>query len=234
MDEFGGELFISGSIGAPFWGLYQFFGFYEMMTSLIQRPALAERLLERLTLHHLELLRAYAAVGFDGVWVEDCYSSADLISLAHFRRFAAPYVHQLIAEINRLGMKSIYYFCGDVSDRLEDLVRMGPHALSLEESKKGFVIDIAAVDKVVADRTCLLGNFDAITLLEKGSYAEIAAEVERQLTVGRRRGRFVTSLGSPVTPRTPTAKVREWVEMARERSGVGDTLKPPGPSLANY
>lgn len=215
--EFGDEYFIFSSIGAPFWGLHSYFGFYEMMTNLIERPEWVERLIEKITIASLETLKAYARIGIDGVWVEDCYSSADLISLAHFRRFAAPYVKRQIELINGLGMKSIYYFCGDVSDRLEDLVQMNPTCISLEESKKNFVIEINKVDKIVAGRACLFGNVDAIGILQNGSREVMVAEIKRQLEVGRRSGRFVMSLGSPVTPLTPMAKVREFVDLTRER-----------------
>lgn len=218
--EFGDELFVVGSVSTPFWGLYFHFGFNQLMMNLVEHPELVEPLLEDITLHHIEVLRAYAEVGFHGIWIEDCYASSDLISLPQFRRFAAPYAERLVAETNRLGMKSIYYFCGEVADRLEDLVRMEPHAIALEESKKGFEIDIAQVDAVVGNRSCLFGNYDAIRLLETGSPEAIAAEHARQIGVGRRHGRFVTSLGSPVTPRTPAARTREWVELARALSDV--------------
>ncbi|MFQ6039836.1 MAG: uroporphyrinogen decarboxylase family protein [Candidatus Poribacteria bacterium] len=214
--KFGDEYFIFASIGAPFWGLQGYFGFYEMMTNLIERPEWVKRLTERITVASLETLKAYAQIGIDGVWVEDCYSSADLISLAHFRRFAAPYVKRQIELINELGMKSIYYFCGGVSDRLEDLVQMNPTCISLEESKKNFVIEIDEVDKIIAGRACLFGNVDAIGVLQNGSREIMATEIERQIEVARRSGRFVMSLGSPVTPLTPTAKVREFVDLTRD------------------
>ena len=213
--EFGDEYFIFSSIGAPFWGLQGYFGFYEMMTNLVERPEWIEHLIEKITVSSLEALKAYAQIGIDGVWVEDCYSSADLISLEHFRRFAAPYVERQIKLINELGMKSIYYFCGDVSDRLEDLVQMNPTCLSLEESKKNFIIDIDEVDKIVAGRSCLFGNVDAIGILQNGSREVMKAEIEHQIKIGSRCGRFVMSLGSQVTPSTPAAKVREFVELTK-------------------
>jgi len=214
--EFGDEYFIFASIGAPFWGVHSYFGFYEMMTNLIEKPILVECLLEKITTASLETLKSYAQIGIDGVWVEDCYSSADLVSLEHFRRFAAPYVKCQIDTINELGMKSIYYFCGDANDRLEDLVQMQPTCICLEESKKNFVIEIEEVDNIANGRVCLFGNVDAIGILQDGSRATIAKEIKRQTTIGHNSGRFVMSLGSPVTPSTPTAKVREFVDMARE------------------
>jgi len=220
IEEFGDEHFIVSSIDAPFWRMNGYFGLHDMMTSLIEHPDRAEHLLERVTVASLEELKAYSEIGIDGVWVECAYSSADMISLEHFRRFAAPYLERQIRLINELGMKSICYYCGDASDRLEHLVEMGPTCIALEETNPKYVNEIDEIDRVIDGRVCLFGNVDSIGVLQNGSREEMAAEIERQLDVGRRKGRFVMSLGSPVTPSTPLAKVAEFVGLARERSAA--------------
>ncbi len=89
-------------------------------------------------------------------------------------------------------------------------------ALSLEESKKGFTIDIAEVAESVRGRCALLGNLDAIRLLPEGSEQELRAEIARQAAAGRRNGgRFVMSLGSPVTPGTSPERVRRYCAMVQ-------------------
>jgi len=112
----------------------------------------------------------------------------------------------------------VYYYCGDPWDRLDAMVATGVDAIGLEESKKGFHIDIDDVDSAVAGRAALLGNLDAIGLLPHGSPAELRDEVQRQLDVGHRSGRFVASLGSPVTPGTPMSRVRLYTDLVRELS----------------
>jgi Fic family protein len=52
-----------------------------------------------------------------------------------------------------------------------------------EESKKGFAIDIEEVAERVDGRMALLGNVDAIGLMEHGSDEELRAEIARQLGV---------------------------------------------------
>ncbi|KYH39480.1 MAG: hypothetical protein AYL32_015980, partial [Candidatus Bathyarchaeota archaeon B26-2] len=157
----------------------------------------------------------YAEVGVDGLWIEDCLSSASEISTEHFRRFALPYVREVASEVRRAGMKSIYYFCGDVHDRLEYLLEVGADAISLEESKKNFEIDIGWVNEVVSGRCCIFGNLDSVRVLQDGTLEDLEREVSWQIEVGREYGKFVVSLGSPVTPRTPVGRVREYVEAAR-------------------
>lgn len=214
-ETFGSERFLVAHIPAPLWGAYHYMGIKGTLLNILRNPSLIEYLVERLTLNALETLRTYMEVGIDGIWIEDCLCSAGEISLPHFERFALPYVKRLISEVRRLKMKSIYYFCGDVRDRLGKIVEARPDAISLEESKKGFRIDIARVDELVKGRACLFGNLDAINLLSKGSRRELEDEVKRQIDIGRRSGKFVVSLGSPVTPGTSLQRVRDYVEIAR-------------------
>ena len=66
-------------------------------------------------------------------------------------------------------------------------------------------------------RCAVFGNLDAVGVLQDGTDAALRAEVARQLEAGRRaEGRFVMSLGSPVTPGTPVARVRQYCDLVRE------------------
>ena len=141
----------------------------------------------------------------------------DMIAPDTFERLHLPFVRRLVTEIRDAGLHSIYYYCGAPGDRWELLFAAGADALSLEEGKKGFQIDIEQVVERAAGRCAVLGNLDAIGVLQKGSEGELRAELARQIAAGRRNGgRFVTSIGSPVTPETPVERVRLYCELARE------------------
>jgi len=196
VERFGSEKFIYANVGSPYWrAITGYMGFRGMIRGIFRRPRLVE-----------------------AVWIEDCLSSASEISTEHFRRFALPYVKDVVSEVRKTGMKSIYYFCGDVHDRLEYLLEVGADAISLEESKKNFQIDIEWVNEVVSGRCCIFGNIDSLRVLQDGTLEELEREVKRQIEVGREHGKFVVSLGSPVTPKTPLRRVREYVEIARRYS----------------
>lgn len=97
------------------------------------------------------------------------------------------------------------------------ILSLGADALALEESKKGFSIDVEEVVDRVGGRMCVLGNLDAITLLDRGSDAELEREIGRQLRAGRRNdGRFIMSIGSPVTPGKPLERVRRYLDIAHQ------------------
>ena len=97
------------------------------------------------------------------------------------------------------------------------ILSLGADALSLEESKKNFAIDIEDVVERVQGRCTVLGNLDAVDVLQNGSEEELQAEIARQIAAGRRNGsRFIMSLGSPVTPGTPVERVRSYCDLVHE------------------
>ena len=124
----------------------------------------------------------------------------DMISPAAFARLSAPLTRQLVEEIRGAGMHSIYYFCGDPAGKWDQLLDAGADALALEESKKGFTIDIDDVVDRVQGRCAVLGNLDAMGVLARRGEADLRAAIAEQIRAGWRNGsRFVASLGSPVT-----------------------------------
>lgn len=213
--EFGESHYPIRHVHAPLWRTYRLWGFQGMMTMIAERPDLVEYACERYLALALVSLRESSALGAAGIWIEDCMT--DVISPQAFGRLNVPVVRRLVDEIRALGMQSIHYFCGDPSDRWDELLSIGADALSLEESKKGFDIDIEEVVERVQDRCALLGNLDAVGVLQDGSEDVLRREIARQLGAGQRNGgRFVMSLGSPVTPATPVERVRLYCELARE------------------
>lgn len=215
LDEFGSEKYPMQHVGSPLWRCYGLWGFEGMMTAILDIPDLVEYVCQREAELICRSVRQAAALGAAGIWVEECLT--DMVSPDAFRRFNLPYLRQIIDTIRETGMHSVYYYCGDPTGKLDLLLDSGADALSLEESKKGFDIDIAEIAEYVHGRMPLLGNLDAIHLLETGTEDEIRAEIARQIAAGRRNGsRFVMSIGSPVTPGTSTVRVRQYCEWTRE------------------
>jgi hypothetical protein len=209
------ELMPCGYVVSPLWRAQGFLGFESFMLLLADNPDLMAFAAARMLEATLNTVRAQAALGARVVWIEECMT--DMISPALFKRLNRPPLRRLCEEIRALGMRSVYYYCGGIHDRLELLLDCGADAVAFEESKKGFVIDIEAVAGAVNGRCALLGNLDAIGLLEHGSESGLRAELRRQARAGRlNKGRFVFSLGSPVTPGTPADRVRLYTDLAHE------------------
>ena len=113
-ERIGDRLPISCIAPSPFWSTYGLLGFQGMMLMMHEKPELFDYLMERRGRQRLELLAGLAAAGARYLWLEECLSSADLISPRDYERFAFATAGPYIAEVKRLGLTVILYYCGDV------------------------------------------------------------------------------------------------------------------------
>lgn len=199
-------------ITAPWWNCFSLWSFEELLMQMVESPQLVFAACDTLLQHALRHIRQFAAAGVRVIWIEDCMN--DMISPAQYAKFSFAYLRPLTDAIRAAGMLSVHYYCGRPDDRWELLLDSGADALAVEESKKTFEIDIMQVAEKVDGRMALLGNIDAIAIMEQGSDAALQAEVKRQCAAGvRNGGRFVASIGSPVTPGTPLSRVRQYCDL---------------------
>jgi uroporphyrinogen-III decarboxylase len=215
-ERVGDRLPLSCIAPTPFWATYGLLGFQGMMVMMREEPALFAYLMERRGRQRMEMLEGLARSGVQYLWLEECLSSADLISSRDYERFAFATAGPFIAEAKRLGLTVILYYCGDVIPRLPWLKRLDMDALAVEESKKGFSVDIADVIAGVDGACCVFGNVDAVQVICEGTGEAILAEVHRQLALGLQVKGFVLSQGSPFTLDTPPSKVAWFVQCARQ------------------
>ena len=213
--DWGVMRFPLGYVAGPLWTCYYMWGFEGMMLYLVDKPDLVHYAVQRFSEYSIHQIRTAAHLGAMGIWMEDCMT--DMISPQHYREFNLPYLRQITDAIHAAGMVGIHYFCGNPAGKWDLLLDTGADALALEESKKGFVIDIADVVERVDAKMTVLGNLDAVGILEQADDDRLRAEIARQIVAGRRnRGRFIMSLGSPVTPDTPAARVRRYCDLTHQ------------------
>jgi hypothetical protein len=213
--EFGTEHFTFDYASTPLWNCFFLWGFEGMMTMIADHPGLVQYACDRFLEASLSSIQQAAALGADGIWIED--SLTDLISPRAFERLNLPYLRKLVDEVHAHGMHSVYYFCGNPAGKLNLLLESGAEALALEESKKGFAIELAEIVKVVQGRCVLFGNLDAIHLLPHADEKTLRAEIQRQINIGRlNKSRFIMSIGSPVTPGTSPEQVRKYCVLVHE------------------
>lgn len=201
------------SVSTPLWHCFNRWNTEDTLMRCLTDPDLILAACDRLLPAIARDISRAAALGAEAVWIEECLT--DVISPALFSRLNAPYVRDVTQRIRAAGMKSIYYYCGNPMDRLGLLLDCGADALSFEESKKAFHIDLAEIAARVDGRCVLLGNLDSIGVMQDGLEPQLRRELERQRAAGaRNHGRFIMSLGSPVTPATPVDRVRRYYELA--------------------
>ncbi len=214
-ERWGDRFLLSGSTGTPFWGGYSVFGFAGLMRMVRQEPEMLERLFARLLQNRLACIRAMREVGLGCLFVEECLTSADMISESDFERLVWPFLRDMLAAAVAMGMLTVFYFCGEIQGRIPYLAQSAAHALAFEENKKNIVIDLAAIRKETGPGKVLFGNLDVVMLRDapkQAIFAEIAAQAE---AAGQP---FVASIGSPVTLDTDPERVSWITEAARALS----------------
>ena len=215
VEEFGRERYPICSARSPLWACHALWGFEPLMRNIAAVPDLVHFACRRYLDYALHKVRRAAAMGAAGIWIEECLT--DLVSPESYASLSLPYLQQLVEGIHASGLSGILYFCGDPSGKLELILKAGCDAVGFEESKKDFQIDIEELTEQINGRCALLGNIDAIEIVEQGSEEQLRAGLSRQLQAGRRNGnRFIVSCGSPITPTTSIQRVRSYLGLARE------------------
>jgi uroporphyrinogen-III decarboxylase len=105
----------------------------------------------------------------------------------------------------------VLYFSGNPMPLLSYLKELPFTAVSFEEDRKNYGIDLGEIRRVLGPDRVLLGNVNA-SFLEKASEPEILEEVKRQIHLAGRRGNFIVSTGSPVTPGTSLERLRFFLQ----------------------
>ena len=195
--DYGDQYFISTIMDTPFSDAYDFLGFRGLMVYQRSKPDLLEYLLQRRLAQVKEIMRAWAAVGVHGVFVEEVFTGADIISPQSYERFVFAYNKPYFQHMRASGLLPIHYVCGDVVPRLKYMVEYDVAALAVEESKKKFHIEIGEVVQRIAGRVAVFGNIDAVQFGINATAEEMSAEVRRQAAIGAQARGFIVGTGSP-------------------------------------
>lgn len=195
--DYGDDYFLSTILDTPFSDAYDLLGFQGLMLIQYDQPALLHHLLRRKLAQTREVMDAWAKVGVHGVYVEEVFTGADILSPRSYDEFVFAYNQPYFCHMRGLGLYPIHYVCGDVIPRLERILALDIAAVAVEESKKAFRIEIEDVVDRVQGRVAVLGNVDTIRFGLHGTMAEMEAEVRRQAEIGARARGFVVSTGSP-------------------------------------
>jgi hypothetical protein len=197
VDDYGNRYFISYVLDTPFSEVSDYLGFFGLMTTIHDRPALLHALLQRQLEQSERLLAALVQVGLHGIYVQEVFTGADMISPRSYDEFVRDYNIPYFKHMRGLGLLPVHLVCGDALPRLEQMARYDIAAIAVEESKKNFRIEIEEVVDRVGDRVTVMGNIDAVHFGLHATPEEMSTEVRRQAAIGARARGFVASTGSP-------------------------------------
>jgi uroporphyrinogen-III decarboxylase len=209
------EFILTGGVIGTLYSCGLHVGQTDLFAMLIEEPNLVEALCERIVALNLATIRRLAAAGGDALYIDDATATSDMISRAMYERFSLPYMKAMVDEIHRLKHKAIVIYFGGVMDRLERIAASGADGFACEASMKGYVNDTAEIARRIGDRMTLFSNIDPIGIMQNGSDWDLEAEMARQVRGARAARGFIFNTASPITPSTPLARVRRFLELGK-------------------
>lgn len=219
VQEYGDQVFIVFSYPAPSNSIFDpktgFLGFEDGLMALLEKTEMVKYLVDRCYEKHAEFDLVLAETGCHGHISGEAYISADIISPKLYEAVFFDAQREYCRAASKTGLKLLMCFWGDVNPLIDYFNRLDIHGLMIEESKKGFVLEVGDIRRRLAEHIALLGNLDSVGTLLRGTTRDVIEEVQRQIRVTRGRGAFIVRNGSPVAPRTPVENFKAMIAAAR-------------------
>lgn len=196
--------------------LHSLRGMQEVLMDLYTNEAEVQRLLERLTEYHLELIRAWGQIGADGLFLGDDWGSqrSMMVSAAMWRRIFRPHYARLFDEVHRCGMDVIYHSCGNVMDIIPDLIDLGVDML---DPIQPVAMDAREVARQFGGKIAFYGG---INVQELANYTpqQTKDEVRRLIdTLGTPFGNaYMIGPANVLTPEVPLENIIAMCEACHE------------------
>ncbi|MFH1583891.1 MAG: uroporphyrinogen decarboxylase family protein, partial [Actinomycetota bacterium] len=217
VEKYEDEVFIAVHIPSAICEIFDpttgYLGFERGLIAFHDYSVTMKYLLERCYEEQLEWAKAYAMAGAHAYIISESYISPDLVNPNIYRNFMKNIHRGYFKEVENIGLVPICMFWGDVSQILEDLTEVNIKALMVEESKKGFNLDIKKIRDRIGNRVCIFGNLDSINLLHNGTPEEVRDEVIKQ--VQEAKNNFIIANGSPITIGTPEANIKSLINTGK-------------------
>jgi uroporphyrinogen decarboxylase len=197
--------------------LHNLRGMQEVLMDLCTHESQIRRLLERLTEYHLELIRYWAEIGADAMFLGDDWGSqrSMIISPAMWRRLFRPYYVRLFDETHRCGMEVIYHSCGNVMDIIPDLIDIGADVL---DPIQPVAMDPREIARRFGGRIAFYGGINTQEL-PRYTPQQVRDEVRRLIdTLGKPFGNaYMIGPANVLTPEVPLANIVALCEACREQ-----------------
>jgi hypothetical protein len=180
-------------------GFIDLFGWEMLLTAAGTDPVRLGKLAERYTGWIGQYFEALAKAQVPVVMVHDdiVWSSGTFMQPAWYRKYLFPNYKKLFEALLESGKKIIFTSDGNYDQFVSDIAECGVHGFVLEPWT-----DLEAIVEGYGQTHVIIGNADTRILLN-GTKAQIRAEVERCIELGRDCPGYFMAVGNHIPPNTP-------------------------------
>ena len=197
-----------------FSGLIDIFGWDMLLLAAGTDRAAFGDLANRYADFILPYFEALAEADLPVVMVHDdmVWTSGPIIAPKWYRQFIFPNYKRYFDPLLQAGKKIMYTSDGDYTTFIDDLAGTGIHGFVLEP-----MTDMAYIAGKYGRTHSFIGNADTRILLT-GSQADIRAEVERCMAIGKGCPGFFLAVGNHIPANTPVDNVLYYMSVFKELS----------------
>lgn len=196
-------------------------GFEESLIDAVAQPDFYDELLERLTVHHLEIIERLVELPVDGIMFSDDwgYQRGVLIGAKRWRQFLKPRVARLYARAHEAGKYVLTHCCGSIEEILPDLIEIGLDVYQSvqPEAKNNSPYELK---NKYGGKLTFWGGLGSQSTIPFGRPDEIRTEVAKLCREMGRNGGYVLSAAKPIQPGTPVENAAAVVEAFLEQAGI--------------
>lgn len=207
--ELSGRVPLIGFAGAP-WTIFCYMieghgskTFSESRKMLYTNPALAHKLLDRITKVTIKYLQAQIKAGAHMLQVFDSW--AGILGTEQYATFSMPYLKQIADAIQ--GVPLTIFSKGALSS-LEDIANLACNTVGLDWN-----MDIPDFRKVIGDKRTIQGNLDPCAL--HSSHDEVV-RLTTNLLDSFTSKRHIVNLGHGVYPDVDPEKVKTFIQTVKD------------------
>ena len=140
--------------------------------------------------------------------------SAVILGPDQFREFSAFYSRRIVTECEASGVSTIYHTCGNTMHLIDEMVKSGVTAISLDSPEAG--IDLGGVMNIVPPTVGVMGNINPTKVMLHGSVDKVRQEVSALLEAAGAHSNFILSTGCDLPLETPHENILAFMQTAGE------------------
>jgi uroporphyrinogen decarboxylase len=194
-------------------------GMENFMMDLGADPELAGTIIRKVneyTFPAIERLCREAGDAFDIFYIADdfCTTSGPLVSPDMFREYIQPYLRRYAEIVHAHGKKILLHTCGSTRRLLPDIIAAGIDLMEpVQTSAAGMGVEGLKQD--FGNKMTFYGGIDLITVLSKGTPADVRAEVLKNFRVLGKNGGYIVGPGHTyIQPDCPLQNILAMYETA--------------------
>lgn len=173
-------------------------------------PALAHRLLDKLSSVLTEYLNAKIKAGCDAVQIFDTWGG--ILTPWDYKEFSLKYIKKIISGLNTNGAPVIVFSRG-ANHSLVDIAKSGCDVVSVD-----WTISLKKARKKIGHKVAIQGNMEPLIL--NAPHDKIRTEVAKILKQYGKGPGHIFNLGHGITPEVPVENVKYSVNTVKELSSV--------------